>query len=187
MLATIEIWLNKQKETMSPLIAKLQRIGITDPHQLAALATQQRGCSYYQPATEGIKAPRISERQLSNEELAVALLSPHWSYDPINIRIGAQRLSSGCKIPKLIQLAQEETATEVLKHIAECGQEVEPDNPFWSKILNQLPSTPAAQTSRELPHRTRFSWETGVTNPFKPNQPKRGWLRPKEKEIGIER
>ncbi len=172
---------------MSPLIAKLYRLGVTHASELAALATQKRGCTYYGPATRGIKAPVISETELSNEELAIALLSPLWLYEPINIRIGAQRLSSGCEVPKLIRLAQEEGTTAVLNHIARSGQEVEPENPFWREIVQQLPDTKSPEPARELLHRTRFSWETGITNPFKPDQPMRGWLRPSKRDVGIER
>jgi hypothetical protein len=186
-LAGIEIWLNKQQKTMSPLIQKLQRLGITKAEELAALATQRRGCIYYRPATEDIKAPAISERQLSNEELAIALLSSFWPEEQVNIRIGAMRLSGDCKASTLVQLAKEEGATHILGHIAACGQEIEPHSKFWEEIRRELPPQKPEAEKRIGPHRSRFIWETGITNPFVPNQPKRGWLRPKNNVLGMER
>jgi hypothetical protein len=119
--------------------------------------------------------------EISNEELAIGLLSPCHPYDPLFIRVGAQLLSSHQSNPEtLARLAEMERCAALLKYIATCGRATEPENPFWQDILQYL--TTKLRTHPEFPesriHISRFRSETGIANPFKPSAPKVVWLRP---------
>ena len=57
---------------LSPLLRQARRLGL-GPGELEILAAQ-RGCRHYSNGTEP-EQPLASEREFSNEELAIALLS----------------------------------------------------------------------------------------------------------------
>ncbi len=123
----------------------------------------------------------VSAPGITNEELAVGLLSICHPYEPLFIRVASQLLSAPGSNPKtLTRLAAMERCIPILKHIATCGKTTEPENPFWTTILENLPES--EHRAPEFPvnaiHISRFRSETGITNPFDPNQPKIVWLRP---------
>lgn len=164
---------------LSPLLAKAARLGLGNSTSLASLAIQ-RGCTHYRsyrsPVNTGF--PDISRNQLSDEELAVGLLSPNWPYDPTLIRIGAQLLSGEhCNPETLSRLARQERCGPVLRYIATCGARTEPWSSFWKNLLDHTGAVrlPAADT---MPHPSRFRAETGIPNPHRPGLPLQRWLRP---------
>lgn len=65
----------------------------------------------------------------------------------------------GLSVPE--DLERLDSSEAVVRHIAECGNRVEPDNLFWSELLTALPNSPAK--SDVLPHISRFVAMTGVT------------------------
>ena len=159
---------------VSPLLLKLKSHGLTTPREIAAAAID-RGCRHYAPFAEGLHkdAPEITD-----EELAIALLSPCHPYEPQLIRIGSQMLSGENSNPgKLAHLAIMERCGPVIKYIAQCGQITEPDLAFWPAILDRLHAYDPAPAS-VMSHISRFRVETGITNPRRPNDPKIVWLRP---------
>jgi len=159
---------------VSPLLLKLKRHGLATSKEIAAVAIG-RGCRHYTPFAEGLHkdAPGISD-----EELAIALLSPCHPYEPQLLRIGSQMLSGETIDPgKLTRLAVMERCEAMLRYIAECGQKTEPEMPFWKTILDKLQSYRSAPAS-VMSHISRFRIEVGVTNPRRPNDPKIIWLRP---------
>ena len=74
----------------------------------------------------------------------------------------------------LVALAKQEACEKIVKHIARCGKEVEPDNAFWTSILDSLADCDAPAS--EMPHPTRFFEMTGITR-GKIGIQKR-WIRP---------
>jgi hypothetical protein len=165
---------------LSHLLRKLAKHGLKTPEEMAACAVQ-RGCHHYanMPAWKDIHSPPTPE--ISNEELAIGLLSPCHPYEPLFIRVGCQLLSEPQTNPKaLAHLAVTERCCPILKYIATCGKETEPDNPFWAAILKNLPVSdhPQPEFPKSSIHISRFRAETGITNPFKPSLPKVVWLRP---------
>lgn len=145
---------------LSPLLHKAARLGL-QAEALQTLAVQ-RGCRHYSSGEEP-PVPLASEAQLSNEELAVALLCVALPYDPHAIRCGAAMMGAeGNSPPRLIQLAIQERSVAPVRYVAECGRKFEPANLFWSEILAGLPQSPEPQ-SGVLPHPTRFVAMTGFT------------------------
>jgi hypothetical protein len=116
----------------------------------------------------------------------MALLSPALPYEPQRIRIGAQLLSAPSNNPKaLTKLAIQDRSASVLKYIAECGKQAEPELPFWTEILDQLKNHQAAPKNI-VSHISRFRSETGVIDPKTPSAPKIIWLRPSLKNTNHE-
>ena len=153
--------------------------GFGNSRSLASLAIQ-RGCIHYRPYGNpvDIGLPDISRNEFSDEELALALLSPNWPYDPTLIRIGAQLLSGErCQPETLSRLAMQERCRSVLRYIATCGEHSEPRNPFWKNLLDYIGDVrlPATDT---MPHPSRFRADTGIANPHRPGLPLQRWLRP---------
>jgi hypothetical protein len=164
---------------VSPLLLKLKSHGLATPKEIAAAAID-RGCRHYAPFAEGLHkdAPGVTD-----EELAIALLSPCHPYEPQLIRIGSQLLSGESTDPaKLAHLAILERCGPIIKYIAQCGQETEPDHPFWPAILTRLQDYEPAPASI-MSHISRFRIETGVTNPRRPSDPKIIWLRPLKQDL----
>ena len=159
---------------VSPLLLKLKNHGLVTPREIAAAAID-RGCRHYAPFAEGLHK---DVPDITDEELAIALLSPCHLYEPQLIRIGSQMLSGDNSDPKkLARLAIMERCGPVIKYIAQCGQITEPDLPFWPAILTRLHAYDPAPAS-VMSHISRFRIETGITNPGRPNDPKIVWLRP---------
>lgn len=166
---------------LSPLLRKLKKHGLKTPEEMVACAIG-RGCSHYanMPNWKDIQA--LPAPEISDEELSIGLLSPCHPYEPLFIRAGCQLLSTPLSNPKtLARLAGMERCVPTLEYIATCGKETEPDNPFWTTLLESLPITehPHPEFPKTSIHISRFRAETGITNPFKTNMQKTLWLRPK--------
>src|SRR5438552_2932195 len=87
---------------LSPLLRKAQRLGLDAPG-LELLAIQ-RGCDYYHDFSP-LPASTITEKEFSNEELAVALLNPALRYHPQTIRLGAAVLGAdGNEVAEIARL-----------------------------------------------------------------------------------
>lgn len=145
---------------LSPLLHKARRLGL-GAEELRIL-TAQRGCRHYSNGSEPA-IPLAGRDTFSDEELAIALLSPALPYDPQNIRCGAAMLGSEANSPeRLARMAIKERCSAVVRYVAEAGRRYEPENPFWGRLLEALPPTPPPR-SGVLPHPTRFIAMTGFT------------------------
>jgi antitoxin (DNA-binding transcriptional repressor) of toxin-antitoxin stability system len=155
---------------LSALLMKARRLGLGDPRDLERLAVS-RGLRYYDSHGDSFNAESPStvpeagiEVGLTNEELAIALLSPAAPYSPQRLRMGAAMLAAEGNQPEnLARLALMERCETVVRHIAACGHEVEPGNPFWSRLIELLPAEHSAPRPDTLPHPTRFVAMTGIT------------------------
>jgi len=145
---------------LSPLLRKAWRLGLS-PRGLETLAVQ-RGCRHYSDGSEP-EQPLVSEQQFSNEELALALLSPALPYDPHSLRCGAAMVGADGNDPRrLARLAVMERAVTVIRYVAEAGRKFEPETDFWQRLLDALPPGPIPPPG-VLPHPTRFVAMTGFT------------------------
>lgn len=152
----------------SLLLRKAREVGLYDAYALIGLAVA-RGCRHYRGGPEPVPAQPLSHAAFSDEELAIALLSPGLPYNSRALRVGAQMLGSRSNQPqRLALLARKERAETVVRHVAAAGRHTEPHEPFWSELLAALP---AALTRRStcpagvLPHPSRFRVETGLSDP----------------------
>lgn len=164
---------------LSPLLMKAQRLGLDTPTKLERLAIQ-RGCEYYdmQPgnAVLGDEAPLLVFRTaFTNAELAVALLS---LYPPVSLRrrrMGACMLSaSDVEVREVAALAQSEWCAALVRYIADCGHNIEPDNAFWKSL--QLALAGVTYDATTMPHPTRFIEMTGINRGSTAMQKR--WIRP---------
>lgn len=165
---------------LSLLLRKLAKQGLDTPEKMAGCAVA-RGCSHYANMPKWKDIQPLNLPEISDEELAIGLLSPCHPYEPLLIRIGSQLLSAPQSNPNtLARLATMERCLPILKYIARCGKETEPNNPFWTEILGNTPNSnhPQPEFAKTHIHISRFRTETGITNPFKPDLPKTVWLRP---------
>ena len=162
---------------------KAKRLGYTSPEDLERLAVL-RELRYYDllgdsvaNSTEATKLSEISfDRTFTNEELAVALLSPAIPYSMQRLRMSAAIMAADGNDPKAVaRLAKWERSESIVRHIASCGHQVEPDHPFWSQLLEDLPESPP-HPNDTLPHRSRFVAMTGITRAGK--KPLMQWIRP---------
>jgi hypothetical protein len=145
-----------------------------------------RGLRYYDghgDSLKGNESPSVVaacdiDRGLSNEELAIALLSPSAPYSQHRLRMGAAMLAAEGNRPESIaSLALRERCEAVVRHVASCGHEVEPENPFWNKLLGLLPPGHSELPLDALPHPTRFVAMTGITRNGVGNL--KQWIRPR--------
>lgn len=170
---------------VSPLLMKARRLGLGAPGDLERLAVR-RGLRYYDShgdsqqdsAATSEGAVCATGDAMTNEELAIALLSPAASYSQQRLRMGAAMLAAeGNRPESLAGLALRERCGMVVRHIAACGHDVEPENPFWSRLLEQLPADATAPRADVLPHPTRFVAMTGLTRNGAGNL--KQWIRPR--------
>ncbi|MBL9145857.1 MAG: hypothetical protein JNM99_19415 [Verrucomicrobiaceae bacterium] len=170
---------------LSPLLMKARRLGLRGVDELCALAVQ-RGCRYYDLANESgvlreepvlrMSSSASPTRELTNEELSIALLSICQPHSQHGIRVGAAMLGAeGNSASRCASLAIRERCEVVVRHVAECGKKVEPENGFWSDLLALLPETSPAPMDL-LPHPTRFVAMTGYTRKGKGVVMQ--WIRP---------
>ena len=146
---------------LSGLLIKARRLGMATPEALESLAVAQ-GCWHYKHP-EMVPAPHVSETQFSNEELAMALLSPCQPYSPHTIRVGAAMLGATGNDPEsLAWLAVAERCEPQVRYIARAAMGFEPENSFWSHLLALLPDMPEPKDG-VMPHPTRFVSMTGMT------------------------
>lgn len=168
----------------SLLLRKAGRLGLHDTPALIGLAVA-RGCRHYRGGSEPVPSEPISRAVFSDEELAIALLSPCLPYSPRAVRVGAQTLGSRGNQPwRLALLARQERAEAVVRHVAAAGWQTEPQEPFWQGLLAALPATSPTRSTVPpgvLPHPSRFRSETGLVPPLAPvrgGSPAVTWLRP---------
>lgn len=165
----------------SLLLEKGRRLGLVHPEDYERLAVL-RGCLYYdiQNRTAVVREDsgvRVLRNDFSNAELAIALLSPHLPTSLMRQRMGAAMLSASDVNPAdLIQLAQREGCMPILRHIAKCGVEVEPENGFWLALLDE--TTGIEVPDHGMPHPTRFIEMTGLERGG--IGIRRHWVRPVE-------
>ena len=159
-------------------------MGLRNTAELVDLAVA-RGCRHYGGGSESVPAAPPPRKTFSDEELAVALLSPCLPYSPRALRVGAQMLGSRGNRPlRLALLARRERAEIVVRHIAAAGRQTEPQELFWQELLAALPPASPFRSVLPpgvLPHPSRFCSETGLTNPFNSvmgDMQRVTWLRP---------
>lgn len=112
----------------------------------------------------------------TNEELVIALINPAAPYSLTRLRMAAAIIGAdGVSPEKIIRLARQERCESVVTHIARCGNTVEPDNPFWQTLLENLPNTPHPNPD-VLPHISRFVAFSGITRNGRENSMQ--WIRP---------
>jgi hypothetical protein len=147
---------------LSPVLHRARRLGL-DASGLERLAIQ-RGCDYY--AYEGLEPlgeSNISRQQLSNEQLAIALLNPALRYNSQTLRLGAAMLGAEGNDPsEIARLAKMERCEAIIRYIAVAGRKFEPENTFWRTLVALLPATNPPKSS-VVPHPTRFVAMTGFT------------------------
>lgn len=141
---------------LSPLAKKLRRLGISTPEQWKQLAVL-RGCAYYQQEHVTVVDP--GKNLVSNLELAVALLLGDTPYDLTAIRMAGQLLSEESDVDAIIRLAQKERVSRRIRYIADKGSEVEPENPLWSGLCENLQEH--SYPPGRLPHVDRFTVDVG--------------------------
>ena len=164
---------------LSPLLRKAEWLKL-DACGLEQLALQ-RGCHYYQN-DKPLPPLRISLAQFSNAELAIALLNPALRYKPQALRLGAAILGAEGNPPEEIAwLAKLERCDAVVRYVAECGRRYEPQNRFWTRLLELLPQTPPLKAG-VTPHPSRFVAMTGITRRGVENVVE--WIRPVAPEPG---
>jgi hypothetical protein len=160
---------------ISPLLKKAERLGLHSQDMLASLGVA-RGCWHYR-SHDLVAVPNVSELDLSNEELAIALLSPSLPYSPHSIRVGAAMLGApGNDAITLTRLAVAERTVAPVRYIASAALRFEPDNPFWRRLLDLLPESLPIKEG-VMPHPTRFVSMTGITRAGA--HPVTVWIRPR--------
>jgi hypothetical protein len=157
------------------VLPRARALGLANPAALESLAVA-RGCWHYRQP-EAPVPPRVPESQFSNEDLALALLSPSQPYSPHTIRLGAAMLGAVGNSPeRLARQSKAEGCESVVHHIASAALQFEPDQPLWRELLALLPEA-RELVSGVLPHPTRFVSMTGFTR----SGPGRVtvWIRPR--------
>lgn len=152
-----------QTPHLSPLLRRLRRLGLKDPYDLLRLAVA-RGCTHYRCSDDSDPPIDPGYAQVSNLDLAIAMVTAAQSFDPVLVRCAAQLLS-GNNIPveAIVRLAIQERAVRVIRYIAKAGKELDPeDGDKWRRLLVLLPAAPEIPEGR-LPHRTRFVSQSGIT------------------------
>ncbi len=159
-----------EDDPRSDLLGKVSGLGLELPDDLERIAVV-RGLRYYDVRNEGDRLRRetrlrISTDRLSNAELAIAMLSPDLPAETparlqLRQRIAAAVLSAPDVEPRnLAELAVRARCAPIVRWIALCGEEVEPENAFWRELLAALPDV---ENPERAPHPTRFVEMTGIT------------------------
>lgn len=162
---------------LSPLLRKARRLGYATPDDLQQLAVL-RGCSHYRLAEGKAEAVNDCGRDLlSNEELAVALVSAGSAGGVNHIRVAAQLLGApGLHAASVARLARMERCVPILRYIAEAGiREDAARADFWKALLQLLPSGQSIAEGR-MPHPSRFISQPGWSPASRP-QRRASWLR----------
>jgi len=149
---------------LSPLLRKLEAAAQGEELSSCLMeAAVRRGAKHYQNTYDPPTRYPAQFDRLANEELGIALCLAELPYDPLNIRVASDVLSApGNELGKIILLARQERCELIVRHIAECGHRVEPDNPAWGRILSELEARDFRNTDF-LPGWTRFVSMTGFT------------------------
>src|SRR5438093_7310879 len=116
------------KPFASMILQKAKDLGLPDASALELLAVA-RGCWHYRQP-EMPDPPMVDESRFTNEELAIALLSPNLPYSPHTIRLGAAMLGAPSnRAEALLNLSKTEGCEVVVRHIAKAGLSLEPNKP----------------------------------------------------------
>ena len=164
---------------LSPLLRKVRRCGLHGPDDLLRLAVR-RGCRHYTPADydeAAVIEPGLA--QLSDLEVAMALMTAAQTYDPQWLRCAAQLLGSpAIRAGAVVRMAVMERCVPIVRHIAEAAVRYDDvGRDFWTDVLVALPAGRPVRPG-VLPHPTRFVAQTGVTNPRRQADRRTVWLRP---------
>lgn len=161
---------------ISGLRQKARRLGLAALNDLANEAVA-RGCYHYAPGFEHGLQSRVSERDFSNCELAIALLTIANPYEPRILRIGAMLLGAERNDPRtLARLAVWERCQCVVRYIATCALRYEPGSALWLDLLAALPPGPMPKEG-VMAHHSRFVLDPGLIAPGTRGKPT--WLRPR--------
>lgn len=159
----------------SALLRKAAGLGLGSTEKLESLAVE-RGCWHYR-SPDLVQSSEVPESDFTNEELALALLSPALPYSPHTIRVGAAMLgATDNDVSVLVNLAVGEHAVAPVRYIAGAALRFEPENPFWRQLLDRLPAAPQIEDG-VMPHSTRFVSMTGMTRTG--TGPVVVWIRPR--------
>jgi hypothetical protein len=149
----------ESRDTASPLLDKMRRLGLSLPLDLERLAIM-RGCNYYDRDLDA-RVPPLSDVALCNGEIAIALVAPSLHPKAREIRLAAALLGSAdMGAEEVSRLAVQERCADVVRYIALCGRRFEPENCFWQRMLDYLPEV--STNGDRLPHPTRFVEMTGI-------------------------
>jgi len=167
---------------LSPLLQRARRLGAGDVRDLEHIALG-RGLRYFgfpenhqDTSLDRPALPAGDRSQFSDEELVIALINPAAPYSLTRIRMAAALMAAdGISAAKIIRLARQERCESVVRHIARCGNTVEPKNPFWQTLLRNLPDAPPAKPD-VLPHISRFVAFSGINRNGR--QDTMQWIRP---------
>lgn len=171
-----------EQHDLSPLLRKAVGLGLNLTDDLVNLAIV-RGARYYDGRCEtgSLREEsrlQIGQAEFPNAELAIALLSPRLPAGSgaqrlHHYRVGSAVLSArGVDPNQLCEFAEEEGCAPLLRWIAVCGNDVEPDEPFWKTLLDRLPES---EKPPGAPHPTRLMEMTGIT--AEGRGIKKRWLR----------
>ncbi len=161
---------------MSCLRHEALRLGLSTDKDLVDEAIA-RGCFHFLQS-DTPPASRVTEREFSNEKLALALLTIANRYEPWLIRVGAMLLSHiDNDVHQIARQTRLERSEAVIREIALAGQRYEPENIFWRELLDLLPDLPSPEAG-VLPHHSRYVSIPGKIGPGKMGSPT--WLRPKK-------
>jgi hypothetical protein len=164
---------------LSPLMQKAKRLGVHTAEGLERIAIA-RGLRYFgriDPESDDLNPDCMPDPDhFSNEELAIALMSPSLPYSLNRIRMAAAMLGAdGVSAENVLRLARLERSETIVRHIAESAVRVEPDYPLWRALLRRLPATlPLAPDI--LPHQSRFVAMTGLDRSGR--NLRMQWIRP---------
>ncbi len=168
---------------VSPLLKKAERMGFDTPEKIEDLA-RERGLQYYSDPVWEVNEEGggyVAGESLSNEEIAICLLSVALPYSQQRIRMGGAMLAASGNDPALLaRLAIGERCERVVHYIASLGLKVEPQNPFWDGLLRLLPEFEPPRPDL-LPHITRFVAMTGVTRNGRETVMQ--WIRPRSAKV----
>lgn len=167
---------------LSSLMQKAKRLGVQSPNDLERIAIA-RGLQYFgqssDPTHERLAKPSmlaLDPKNFSNEELAIALMSPSLPYSLTRLRMaGAMLGAEGVSALEIRRLARLERCESIVRHIAECAFTVEPHQPFWTSLLEYLPHSPPLAPDI-LPHLSRFVAMSGLDRTGRANRMQ--WIRP---------
>ena len=115
-------------EHHSLLLRRAKEVGLHGTAELIGLAIA-RGCRHYGGGSEPMPTEPPSRETFSDEELAVALLSPCLAYSPRALRVGAQMMGSRRNRPG------------VLPHPSRFRSETGLTNPFSSAMGDRQQAT----------------------------------------------
>ena len=162
-----------ETQHLSPLSRKMRRMGFPTEEHLVQLAIS-RGCSHYRRPGPPVQDP--GKEQIQDAELLTALLLSENTYNPDFIRIAGQLLGGESDLQTVLKLAKKERVETCLRHIAQQGHTIEPENEIWTKLLQDLPMR--NPPTGILPHSDRFITLSGFGRGKLRTPPGKHWLRP---------